>query len=211
MHLSAYNNCKRFYETYNRAFDDGFKVVEIGSQNVNGSIRPIFERDCDYTGIDYVEGNGVDIVLTDHYKFPLPDECADIVVSSSCFEHSEMYWLTFLEIMRILKPHGLFYLNAPSNGGYHLFPVDCWRFYPDAGNALVTWAKRNNINAVLLESFISYREGGRPWNDFAGVFLKDESQIGKHPTRILDTFKNFYDGHRHGTTEILNHVWTFDE
>ena len=30
----------------------------------------------------------------------------------------------------------LFYLNAPSNGEFHRYPVDCWRFYPDAGGAL---------------------------------------------------------------------------
>jgi len=211
MHMSAYNNAKRFYDAYNGRFEDGFKVMEIGSQNVNGSLRPIFERDCDYTGIDYVEGNGVDIVLRDHYKFPLPNECADIVVSSSCFEHSEMYWLTFLEVLRILKPNGLFYVNAPSNGGYHLFPVDCWRFYPDAGKALVTWGRHSGYNPALLESFISYKEGGKVWNDFAAVFVKDESRVSEHPNRILDTFKNFFNGQVHGQKEIMNHVWYHDD
>ena len=45
MHTSAYNNAKRFYDCYNGSFPDGFKVIEIGSQDVNGSLRPIFERD----------------------------------------------------------------------------------------------------------------------------------------------------------------------
>ena len=38
----------------------------------------------------------------------------DIVVSISTFEHTEFFWETFLEILRVLKPNGLFFLNAPS-------------------------------------------------------------------------------------------------
>jgi SAM-dependent methyltransferase len=205
MHTSAYNHAQRFYATYNSAFPDGFKVIEIGSQDVNGSLRPIFERDCDYTGIDFASGKGVDLVITDPYKFPLPDECADIVISSSCFEHSEMFWLTFLEAMRILKPHGLFYLSAPSNGVYHLYPVDCWRFFPDSGKALITWAKRNGYNAALLESYIGFKEAERIWNDFTAVFLKDETHVGQYPNRILDNLHDFYNGHVFGGDEILNH------
>jgi len=207
MHLSAYNNAQRFYDVYNKSFADGFKVVEVGSQNVNGSMRPIFERDCDYTGLDWVDGKGVDIVLTEAYKFPIPDECADIITCSSAFEHSEMFWVTFLEVMRILKPQGLFYMNAPSNGGFHQFPVDCWRFFPDSGKAFVTWGKHNGYKPALLESFISHREGGKVWNDFTMVMVKDESYVSRYPTRILDTFENFYNGHKHGETEILNRAW----
>jgi SAM-dependent methyltransferase len=71
------------------------------------------------------------------YKLPFADGSVDVVLSSSCFEHSEFFWLLFLEILRVLRPEGLFYLNAPSNGPFHRYPVDCWRFYPDSGNALV--------------------------------------------------------------------------
>jgi SAM-dependent methyltransferase len=211
MHTSAYNHAKRFYDCYNGSFPDGFKVIEIGSQDVNGSLRPIFERDCDYTGLDFVAGKGVDIVITDPYKFPLPDECADIVVSSSCFEHSEMFWLTFLEVMRILKPDGLFYLSAPSNGVYHTYPVDCWRFFPDGGKALVTWAKRNNINAALLESYIGYKDADMIWNDFTAIFIKDEKHIDKHQKRILNVLKDFYNGYVYENPEIMHRVYWHDK
>ena len=59
------------------------------------------------------------IVLEDPYKLPFDSDSVDIVICSSCFEHSEMFWLLFLEVMRILKPTGLFYMNAPSNGAFH--------------------------------------------------------------------------------------------
>ena len=37
------------------------KVLEIGSLDINGSVRTFFEN-CDYTGLDVGEGKGVDIV-----------------------------------------------------------------------------------------------------------------------------------------------------
>ena len=69
--------------------------------------------------MDFQQARGVDVVLDDPYKLPLDDASVDIVVSSSCFEHSEMFWLVFLEVMRVLKSDGLFYLNAPSAGSFH--------------------------------------------------------------------------------------------
>ena len=72
-----------------------------------------------------------------------------------------MFWVSYLEILRILKPVGLFYLNAPSDGAVHKYPVDCWRFYPDSGQALVTWSKRNGFNNVLLECYTQMGGVGR--------------------------------------------------
>jgi SAM-dependent methyltransferase len=127
-------------------------------------------------------GKGVDVVLETPYSIPLSNESADVVLCSSCFEHSEMFWLSFLEVLRILKPGGLFYLNVPSSGHFHRFPVDCWRFYPDSGNALVTWGKRNKYNPILLEC---YTQIGETWHDNVNVFLKDETQMEFHTNRIL--------------------------
>ena len=113
-----------------------------------------------------------------------------------------MFWVTFLETMRILKPGGLFYLNAPSNGGFHRCPVDCWRFWPDAGHALVTWAKYNNLDVALLESYIAHDENGG--NDFVSVFVKDESYAQKMTDRIIDNYSNYYNGKKYGSDQILN-------
>ena len=52
------------------------------------------------------------------------------------FEHIEYFWITILEIWRVLKPGGIVCIIAPSAGNQHRFPVDCWRFYPDGFTAL---------------------------------------------------------------------------
>lgn len=184
-------------------------IVDIGAQNVNGSLRDICPSNCKYIGVDFIAGKGVDVVLQDPYQQPFEDGSVDIVVSSSCFEHSEMFWVLFLEILRILKPSGLCYLNVPSNGSFHRYPVDCWRFYPDSGNALVTWAKRNNYPSVLLESFTGRQAhtgnaGMDEWNDYVAVFLKDASLITHFPDRILHQYRQFDNGFLHGSDGFLN-------
>jgi SAM-dependent methyltransferase len=146
----------------------------------------------------------VDVVLEDPYSLPFETASTDVVISSSCFEHSEMFWVLFIEIMRILKPHGLFYLNAPSNGDFHRYPVDCWRFYPDSGRALVTWAKRNEMNPALLESYASAQSAGDQWNDFVAVFVRDEAQAQRHHNRILDGKKDVFNGVMLGSEGFVN-------
>ncbi len=192
MHPTAMINAGRFFEAYLRPEHPGYFMIEIGSQivpNVRDSIRDICPANAEYIGVDFVSGKGVDVVLTDPY--------------SSVFEHSEMFWVLFLEILRILRPDGLFYLNVPSNGPFHRYPVDCWRFYPDSGRALVNWAKRNNLTPALLESYTSVQNGD-VWNDFVAIFVKDEVHVPRYPNRITHTHKEFFNGCVHGSAEFLN-------
>ncbi len=65
----------------------------------------------------------------------------------------------------------MLYVNVPSNGDFHRYPLDCWRFYPDAGVALVRWAGRRGIEIELIESFIGLPQAER-WADFVGVFRR---------------------------------------
>lgn len=205
MHPTAMSNCRSFIDAYASAFagQGTINVIEIGSQDVNGSLRGLVPSNFAYIGVDFVAGKGVDVVLDDPYHLPFDTESADIVLSSSCFEHSQMFWLVYLEVLRVLKPRGLFYLNVPSNGNFHRYPVDCWRFYPDSGRALVAWARRNSINAVLLESYTS-TQFSDIWNDFVAVFLKEESHIKEFPIRILDTKRDISNGIVHGSDDFRN-------
>jgi SAM-dependent methyltransferase len=206
MHPTALENCRQFFECYGPAIQKNSpkaKVVEIGSQDVNGSLRSFCPPHFDYTGVDFVAGKGVDLILDDPYTLPFKTKSIDVVLSSSCFEHSEMFWILFLEIMRSLKPGGIFYLNVPSNGEFHRWPVDCWRFYPDSGRALIAWAKRNGMRSELLESYTSTQIGDQ-WNDFVAVFVKDESRISKFPNRILHNKSDYSNGLIAGQSEFTN-------
>lgn len=198
MHPSALNLGKLFFETYCGELQ-GAVVHDIGAQNVNGSLHDVCPPQLGYVGIDFVEGRGVDIVLDDPYRLPFDDNSLDIIVSSSCFEHSQFFWVIFLEMLRVLKPGGLLYINVPSNGSFHQYPVDCWRFYPDAGKALEAWAEREGYQSKLLESFVGERspdsfESGGAWNDFVAIFVKDRAFESQFPARMLDRLDNCWNG-----------------
>ena len=203
MHDTALENGRQFFATY-LADGVGKEIIDLGSQDVNGSLRSVAPPGSKYVGVDFENGKGVDVILTDPYILPFEDGSVDVVVSSSCFEHSEFFWLIFLEVMRILKPAGLFYLNVPSNGPFHRYPVDCWRFYPDSGRALVKWAQRNGIPAALLESYTSTQIGDQ-WNDFVAVFIKEESLLARYPERILAKKHDYNNGFLYGRDDILRH------
>lgn len=142
MHDTSIKNCQRFISNY--VTNDEKKLVEIGSKSYQGqfSFGQLLPEKIKYIGVDFQSGLNVDFVLEDPYTIPIDDNSVDYVISSSCFENSEFFWLSFLEIMRILKPGGLFYLNVPSNGAFHRYSVDCWRFYPDR-EVTIKWSIKN--------------------------------------------------------------------
>lgn len=202
MHPSARRNYARFVSTYLSGWPKG-TVVDIGAQDVNGSLRELTPQTWSYVGVDFAAGQGIDIVLADPYVLPIEDASVDVVVSSSCFEHSEFFWVLFLEIVRVLKPGGLFYLNVPSNGYFHRYPVDCWRMYPDAGVALARWGVRNGYSVELLESFTTAQEDD-VWNDFVAVFGTGPDAAVQHPRRICADWHDFWNGRVAGSDAILN-------
>ena len=200
------SNAKSFFSTYvapgNLSTSDAV-VVDVGSFSVNGSLREVFGDEVTYVGVDMEQGPGVDVVLENAYQLPFEDASVDCVVSSSCFEHAEFFWSLFLEIIRVLKPDGLFYLCAPSAGAFHRYPVDCWRFYPDSGVALERWGSANGFNVALLESFIQV---GGDWNDFVAVFVKDENSSERFPGRMSDVRRDVENVRVYGDEEVRRFV-----
>jgi hypothetical protein len=44
------------------------------------------------------------------------------------------------------------YVNN-NKSDFHRFPVDCWRLFPDSGNAFPNWSKRNSFNTEVVEPY----------------------------------------------------------
>jgi SAM-dependent methyltransferase len=193
MHKTAEENAKRFFNTYVSEKKEKIKILEIGSYIGGFNIRSLNPENCEYIGVDLSKGPGVDIVLTDEYVLPFKNEEFDFIISSSCFEHIDFFWVSFLEIMRVLKKDGLFYLNAPSNGNFHRYPVDCWRFFPDSGHALNKWGKKNGYNCELIEQYTSDKESDI-WSDYVCVFIKDGIEMNTFKNRITNSFENYTNG-----------------
>ena len=90
------------------------KVLEIGSLNINGTIRMFF-TECDYLGIDVGEGPGVDLV-SEGQSLNHSDNTYDTSASCECFEHNP-YWIeTFNNMHRMTKPNGLVFMSCATTG-----------------------------------------------------------------------------------------------
>lgn len=151
-----------------------YNVIDLGAMNVNGSYRSLFPAHINYVGIDLEPGPGVDIVLKDAYKLPVEDSSADLVMSGQMLEHCGQFWRLFSEIARVLKPEGLAFMIAPSAGPVHRYPVDCYRFHPDAYQALADWSGLKLVH--------SWTDARGPWQDSVGVFQKNgDLQTIKEP------------------------------
>ena len=100
----SHPNQMSFVKTVKDCFPDSFankKVLEVGSLNINGSVREFFTN-CDYLGVDIGEGKDVDLVCKGH-ELPFPNLSFDVVISCECLEH-DVYWdKTFQKMCELSK------------------------------------------------------------------------------------------------------------
>lgn len=109
-------------------------TLEMGSYDVNGSVRPFFGPN--YVGVDVEKGPGVDIIGTAH-DVPFLDDTFDTVVSTEMLEHDPNPRRSVEEAARVLKPGGLFLVTTRGIGYPYHYPPDYWRFTPEAIGLLV--------------------------------------------------------------------------
>jgi len=90
------------------------KIIEIGSANVNGSIRPFFPN-SNYLGVDLSAGPGVDLICEGD-KVPEPDDSFDIAISCECLEHNPNWADTFFNMYRMTKKGGVVIFTCATTG-----------------------------------------------------------------------------------------------
>jgi SAM-dependent methyltransferase len=110
------------------------KVLEIGSLNMNGSIRHWFKDADEYIGIDYQEGEGVDVCM---WSYDIPKVWSkgyfDCVIACESFEHDPQFWRTWKIMKWVLKKGGWMIITAPGRELHlHEYPYDFYRFMPQS-------------------------------------------------------------------------------
>ena len=170
MHQSSFENMRAFRERYLRGRErEPLKIIDLGSCDINGSYRPLFnEPKWSYQGVDLEKGPNVDIVLQNPYLFSgIESNSVDVLISGQAFEHIEFFWITMLEIARVLKPGGLCCVIAPSGGYEHRYPVDCWRFYRDGFRALARFShlQTKEIYTMTEIDCKGFTDESRQWRD----------------------------------------------
>lgn len=179
MHDSALDKARVFRNAYLAEVEQTpLVVLDVGSaiaESNQKSNRDVMSNpNWRLLGIDIELGLNVDIVVTDPYDWTeISTASVDVVTCSEVFEHAEFFWITMLEIARVLKANGLAFITSPSSGPLHRFPVDCWRFYDDAFQALAKYAQLN-----LLESQVQWAPAYQK-----GIQWRDCSAVLQRPTR----------------------------
>jgi SAM-dependent methyltransferase len=128
---------------------DEVQVLDVGSYDVNGSYRHLFDASkYHYTGLDMEKGPNVDMVLKNPYDWDaIESDSFDLVISGQAFEHIEFFWKTMEEMTRVLRRDGLLCLIAPNGFGEHRSPVDCYRFFADGMIALARYVGIEPLHA----------------------------------------------------------------
>lgn len=111
-------------------------VLEVGSINVNGSLRQYFTGE--YIGVDLRPGPGVDRIANGH-DLPFKSRSFGVVVCTETLSHDPYPWKTIKEMYRILRKGGILILTVRGIGfGRNDSPCDYYRFTEDGVNALLT-------------------------------------------------------------------------
>jgi 2-polyprenyl-3-methyl-5-hydroxy-6-metoxy-1,4-benzoquinol methylase len=110
----------------------GKKVIEVGSYDVNGSLRPLVKpyHPAEYIGVDIVEGPGVDIICkAENILERFGKESFDIVIATELLEHIRDWRDGIRNIKNICKEGGIILITTRSYGHpYHGHPHDFWRY-----------------------------------------------------------------------------------
>lgn len=161
MHQQAYDFVARFKT------DKPIRVIEIGSRNINGTVRPLFPN-AKWIGLDLYEGPDVDVVISAlDYK---PEHLVDLVICCEVLEHARD-WKSIIEHSATwLKIGGEMLVTCAGPGRAEHSAID--------GNELKEDEHYENLTPEVVS--LSMRESGL-WMVSAITEGKDTQAIGCLP------------------------------
>jgi len=154
---------------------EGKRVIEIGSLDANGSLRPLIEsyNPKEYVGIDIVKGLGVDrICNVENLVEQMGQNIFNVVISTELLEHVKDWRKAISNIKNVCKEGGIILITTRSIGfPYHGYPHDFWRFEVDDMKNIF-----KDCEILVLE-----KDPSSP-----GVFIKVRKPLNFNETDFLD-------------------------
>lgn len=135
-------------------------VLELGSFDVNGSLRQFFTGP--YLGVDQFDGPGVDRRMT---VDQIPDDWAfDTVVCTEMLEHDLTFWVSLQKMASVLHSGGFLILSTCGIAfPRHDYPSDYYRFTTDALTDLLNRFGFDVLETKQLQQYPTVVAVGRRW------------------------------------------------
>lgn len=162
MHPGAFEFVSR------HATHEAISVIEIGSRDINGSIRCHFPAAL-WTGLDLYPGPSVDVV-TNALDYT-PEALADMVVCCEVFEHTSQWPAILTHVATWLKPGGRIITTCAGPGRDPHSAIDGGELHPDEHYANIT---QDQIAEELHYAGLVQIEtsGNEYWRDTYATALK---------------------------------------
>lgn len=148
MHESVQNFVRHVLTAKNVA---GKRVLEVGSYDVNGSVRPYVESlgPSEYLGVDACDGPRVDRIADCEHLHSAVGGDWDIVITTEMLEHVPDWRACMTQLASVIAPDGLLVATTRSPGfPYHPYPDDFWRYTaPDMQNIMHALG----LNALIVQ------------------------------------------------------------
>nr|WP_079083308.1 class I SAM-dependent methyltransferase [Streptomyces antibioticus] len=157
------NGCIEFARTHlSRTDVSGKPVLEVGSCDVNGTIRRLVESlgPAKYVGVDIVSGPGVDLICpAEKLVERFGNESFDVVVTTEMLEHVRDWRTVIHNLKNVLRPGGILLITTRSRGfHFHGYPADFWRY------------EVSDISRILADMTLESVESDS--SDSPGVFVR---------------------------------------
>jgi SAM-dependent methyltransferase len=177
MHIQA-RQFTLFVKKILNNFFIGKRVLDVGSGDINGNNRYIFES-CQYDGNDVIEANNVTIVSKTK-DLPFQNNTFDTIISTECFEHDPEYKESFIKIYNMLKPDGLLCFtcastNRAEHGTRRTSPGDS---YGTIGNLEDMIDYYKNLTEIDLNEVLPLNNLFSVWDTYYNNLSKDLYFVG---------------------------------
>ena len=110
----------------------GRRILEVGSCDINGSLRRFVEsrKPAEYIGIDIIPGLGVDLICNaENLLDKFGKESFDVVISTELLEHVRKWQRVISNLKLVCKPMGTILITTRSfSFPFHSYPFDYWRY-----------------------------------------------------------------------------------
>jgi hypothetical protein len=159
----------------------GWLVIETGTKRYgpNSTLRKHLWPQAKSIGIDFQKGEDVDVVvdiekLTDIFEL----DSIDAIFSASTFEHIRKPWIAADQMLKVVKPGGLIFVQSHFCFPEHGYPFDYWRFTSEAWKVLFEDASEVRSSGEIFSKIV--QPPAIPvWCDSAPVYCNSVALIKK--------------------------------